>query len=213
MMGRIFLPAIICLMVAMPSRADDFGFLKGITASAGGGFTFPVGRIANHTRPGFNFTAEAGPRFDRFTLTLDFTLHYSSVKNSFHDPNSTIDISNGSIVRIWSFTLNPGYHFIKQESFSSYVSGGYGVYNRTLLVGSFAPVPVAACDEFWDVCVSNIPGIPGSGDGTITKGGYNVGGGVTFGAATKFFIDVRYHHMFTPRSPTELIPVTFGVRW
>jgi opacity protein-like surface antigen len=213
-MGRIFLPAIICLLFTMPARAQDFGFLKGATASAGAGFTFPVGTISDHSKLGWNFTASAGPRFDRFTLTLDFSLHYLPVKNSFHDPNSNVDISNGSEVRIYSFTLNPGYQFIKHERFSSYVSGGYGVYNRTLLLASPGPVPLEVCDDFWGVCVTNAaPGVSGTGDGSITKGGYNAGGGVNFGSNVKFFIDARYHHMFISRSPTQLIPLTFGIRW
>jgi hypothetical protein len=36
---------------------------------------------------------------------------------------------------------------------------------------------------------------------------------VNFGVRTKFFVEARYHHMFTTNSPTELIPLTFGVRW
>jgi len=41
----------------------------------------------------------------------------------------------------------------------------------------------------------------------------NVGGGVMFGSHTKFFAEVRYHHMFTTNAATEIIPLTFGIRW
>jgi opacity protein-like surface antigen len=212
-MRRIFLSAVICLVGALPSPAQDFSRLKGITASAGGGFTFPLGALSNHSKPGFSFVASAGPRFERFTFTLDFALDYASVKNSFRDPQFGVDLANGSVVRIWSLTLNPGYQFIKQEKFGSYVSGGYGAYNRRLLLESPGPTPVEICDEYWGVCVSNASGMASRGDGMITKGGFNAGGGVTFGAGKKFFIDVHYHHMFMADSPTELIPVTFGIRW
>jgi len=52
-----------------------------------------------------------------------------------------------------------------------------------------------------------------TGDTSVYTGGFNAGGGVNFGTRRKFFIDVRYHHMFTADFAREIIPVTFGVRW
>jgi hypothetical protein len=36
---------------------------------------------------------------------------------------------------------------------------------------------------------------------------------VNLGIRTKFFVETRYHRMFTTNSPAELVPITFGVRW
>ena len=59
-----------------------------------------------------------------------------------------------------------------------------------------------ACDAFWNVCVGNSPaGASLSGNNNPYRGGYNVGGGVNLGSGTKFFVETRYHHMFTTKSP------------
>ena len=64
----------------------------------------------------------------------------------------------------------------------------------------------SACDRFWDACISSPPPTVTSGNISPYKGGYNVGGGVMFGSHTKFFAEVRYHHMFTtkPRRKSSL---------
>ena len=59
-------------------------------------------------------------------VTLDFSLHYLDIKNSFPNPGGDAELSFGSIMRMWSLTVNPGYEFIKRERFSSYATGGYG---------------------------------------------------------------------------------------
>jgi hypothetical protein len=51
-----------------------------------------------------------------------------------------------------------------------------------------------------------------TGDLGTYRSGYNPGGGVTFGTRTKFFVEARYHHMFTDIA-AEVVPLTFGIRW
>jgi opacity protein-like surface antigen len=211
-MQRIFLSAIICLVFVLPLRAQDS--LSHITASVGAGFSFPLGTLRDHTKTGFNFVASGGPRFNpHFSLTLDFSLHYLELKNSLQSQDN-VNVSFGSMMRLWSLTVNPHYEFIKQERFSSYATGGYGIYNRRLLLAAPGLVPAVVCDQFWNVCVSNNP-VSQTVTGPLSpyKGGYNVGGGVTFGAHTKFFVEARYHHMFTTDVATEVVPLTFGIRW
>ena len=117
-------------------------------------------------------------------------------------------------MRVWSLTVNPTYQFLKREKFSWYATGGYGLYNRQLQLAVTDAVSISACDSFWNVCVSSSPaGASLRGNINPYKGGYNAGGGVNFGVRTKFFVEARYHHMFTTNSPTELIPLTFGARW
>jgi hypothetical protein len=212
-MQRILLPVMTCLLFAAPLRAQDF--LNHVTGKIGAGVSFPADILADHVNTGFNFTASGGPRFNRrFSLTLDFTLHYFNVKNS-QQGTETIGLPLGSMVRMWSLTLNPGYELIKQERFTSYVTAGYGLYNRRLLPAQPGMVPVEACDEFWDVCVTSSPfsGQTVTGNLGVYKGGYNGGGGVTFGRRTKFFIEARYHRMFTTKAATQVIPLTFGISW
>jgi|SRR5215510_6384001 len=210
-MRRIYLYIVMCLLFTAASKAQDF--LNHVTAEAGAGFSFPVGTIGDHTKNGFNFVASGGPRFNRrLSLTLDFSLHYMDVKNFLESPATNVALSLGSEVRIWSLTVNPGYEFIKREQFSSYATGGYGLYNRRLLLAAPGLIPAVACDEFWNICVGT-PNAPVTGTFGVYKGGYNIGGGVTFTPHVKFFVETRYHHMFTPKAATTIVPLTFGVRW
>jgi hypothetical protein len=210
---RVFLPAVVSLLLAAPLHAQDF--LNHLTVGAGAGFSFPIDEIAAHTKTGFNFVASGGPRLNpRFSVGLDFSLHYLNVKNSLQSPETGVDLSLGSMMRMWSLTLNPVYEFIKQDRFSSYATGGYGLYNRRLLLSAPGLIPAVVCDPFWNVCVSNTPsGAVVTGSLGVYKGGYNAGGGVNFGARAKFFTEVRYHHMFTQDAATQIIPLTFGIRW
>jgi opacity protein-like surface antigen len=210
-MQRISFALLISLLFVAPLRAQDF--LKHITAGVGAGFSFPAATTRERTKTGYNFVASGGPRFnDHLTLSLDFSLHYLEIKNSFVSSVTGNELAMGSTMRMWSLTLNPSYEFIKKERFSSYATAGYGLYNRRLLLASSGGVPAVACEQFWQVCVSSAPDLV-SGNPSPYKGGYNAGGGVAFGATNKFFAEVRFHHMFTANGATEVIPLTFGIRW
>src|SRR5215475_1658557 len=188
--------------------------LEHFTFDVGGAFSFPTGQLENRVQTGFGIVASGGPRFNpRLSVGLDFALQYFNLKNFVGSPVNQIN-SLGSMVRIWSLTINPTYQFWKEEKVSAYGTGGYGIYNRDLqLPTPGAGVAVAACDAFWNICVGGSQASGISGNLNTYKGGFNVGGGVNFGTRTKFFVETRYHHMFTTHSPTELIPLTFGVRW
>jgi opacity protein-like surface antigen len=207
---RVALAVVIGLVFCAISQAQDV--LNNVTFGFGAGFSVPAGATRNHVQTGFNFTANGGPRFDsRFSATLDFSLHYFNLKNTLKDPRTLADPSLGARMRLWSLTVNPNYKFIRREKFSSYVTGGYGLYSRRLLL-TIGLIPADVSDPFWNVTVSGLPPTV-TGRLSTYKGGYNVGGGVTFGERTKFFTEVRYHHMFTTAAPTEIFPLTFGVRW
>jgi hypothetical protein len=212
-MKRTILYIVVSFLFSMNLLAQDT--LKHLTFDFGGAFSFPAGQLAHHAKTGFEFTASGGPRFNpSLSVGLDFALSYFNVKNSLQNQSGT-DFALGAVVRTWSLTVNPTYQFLRRETSSYYATAGYGLYNRQLQI----PVPgltaaASACDLFWKVCVSNSPaGASETGNINPYVGGYNVGGGVNIGRRTKFFVEVRYHHMFTSNSPTELIPLTFGIRW
>jgi len=188
--------------------------LEHVTFDVGGAFSFPTGQLDNRVQTGFGIVASGGPRFNpSFSVGLDFAINYFNLKNFVGSPVNQVN-SLGSMVRIWSLTINPTYQFWREEKVSSYATGGYGIYNRDLqLPTPGGGVPVTACDAFWNICAGGSQASAISGNLNTYKGGFNVGGGVNFGSRTKFFVEARYHHMFTTHSPTELIPLTFGVRW
>jgi hypothetical protein len=189
--------------------------LKHLTLDVGGGFSFPAGQLKNHANNGVELVASAGARFNpRLSVNLDFAVNHFNVKNSLQNRAVGADFALGAVVRTWSLTVNPTYQFLRREKFSYYATAGYGLYNRQLQLPAPGPIPASACDAFWGVCVTNSSaGTSVTGNLNPYTGGYNVGGGVNIGTRTKFFVEVRYHHMFTSNSPTELIPVSLGVRW
>jgi hypothetical protein len=55
------------------------------------------------------------------------------------------------------------------------------------------------------------------GSFTQNKGGWNVGGGVSFrvkeDSNAKIYAESRYHYIYTTPFRTTVLPVTFGFRW
>jgi Outer membrane protein beta-barrel domain len=212
-MKRTILYVVVGILFTKNLVAQDR--LKHVTFDVGGGFSFPTGQLANRADTGFGLVASGGPRFSpSLSIGLDFAIQFFNVENR---PPGEVTVPNftfGAMVRTWSLTVNPTYQFLRRERSSYYATAGYGLYNRQLQDLAHGAAAGNTCDAFWNVCVSNSPtGSSLTGNVNPYRGGYNVGGGVNFGSRTKLFVEVRYHHMFTSRSPTELIPVTFGVRW
>jgi hypothetical protein len=115
---------------------------------------------------------------------------------------------------MWSITLNPTYEFVREEGYSVYATGGYGVYNRRLELTNTFFQRAIVCDDWWGVCTTGfVSDEEVVADRSTYKGGFNVGTGFTLGSRSKFFMEVRYHHMFTTNEATQVIPITFGIRW
>src|SRR5262249_33087103 len=103
-MRRVLFCVILSWLFVLPLRAQQR--FDHITFGAGAGFTFPLDALSHHTKTGFNFVASGGPRFDRLSLTLDFSLHYLNVKNSLESKDN-LKVSLGSMMRLWTLTVNP----------------------------------------------------------------------------------------------------------
>jgi opacity protein-like surface antigen len=206
---RILLCATICLISASALQAQD-SFFSSFTGAIGAGITLPVARADDFAGTGGHFMAAAGPRFNsRTSLLLDFGYHDMDVDFAGEGGNETL-IDGG--MRVWSLTLNPQFEWIRAEHFTSYVTGGYGVYNRQLEVTQ-ADFDEIECDDWWDACVPDFDGDSVIAESDTYKMGFNVGTGVTFGSNIKFFVEARYHRMFNTDADTQFVPITFGIRW
>jgi opacity protein-like surface antigen len=85
---------------------------------------------------------------------------------------------------IWSGTVNATYSLPLPSPVKPYAIAGLGYYGA----------------------ITTIDGVPGSS--SEKKLGYNAGIGVSF---TRFFAEVRYHHMNTDNSAVTFMPLTFGI--
>lgn len=168
----------------------------------GGGPTPVVGDTKNELRNGANFTIGGGYNFTpRTGLVFEFMQSWLDVTDR------ALQEVGGDDGRasVWSFTINPVYRFRIGGPFGGYLIGGGGFYERNQHYERtvFVPTSHGGFDEFQ---VNNI---------SDDAGGVNAGIGLTcnLGWGTKFYVEARYHYIFTPGYKTQIVPVTFGLRW
>lgn len=103
-------------------------------------------------------------------------------------------------------TLNPIWRFRIGGPVGGYIIGGGGYYQRQerFIIPGQAFIPFFGLVEADQEIHQN-----------DDAGGVNIGAGLTcnLGWGTKFFVEARYHHIFTPGADTQIIPITFGLRW
>ena len=172
----------------------------------GGGFTPVAGSATNDLQNGYNFTVGTGYNFTpRAGFIFEFMNSGFNLSDQALQSHNAVD-GNASV---WSLTLNPIWRFRIGGPIGAYIIGGGGFYQReerfTEPTSVFVETPHGGFTEsgFEDVHEFD------------DTGGVNAGAGLTWnvGWGTKFYVEARYHYVFTAGKPTQLIPVTFGFRW
>jgi hypothetical protein len=190
-----------------------FAQFSHFTGFVGGGFTTPINPIGSRLDNGFNITAGAGVNANNhFGLMLDFIYNQNGINRTFLNQ---VQAPDGQ-VRIWGFTLDPVVHVTQEGPVDFYVTGGGGIYHRTVEYTQ----PVISQGTFFDPWYGFYPAAFGTnqviGSYGQYKGGVNGGVGMSFklgGGHVKAFAEARYHHIFTRAVETGILPVTFGLRW
>ena len=182
-----------------------------VAVEAGGGFTAPLGNSSNDLTYGWNFRGGLG--WD-FTKRLALLGEYEFDRNKI--PAAILEQVGvpGGNVHTWSLTLDPEWKYKTGGSWGGYVIGGGG-FSRQLT--SFTEPALAQgvyCSFFYcypvyyqtTVVVSHY---------SSNQGALNLGTGFTFGNwnQAKLFAEARYEWLDTPGRSTQIIPVTFGLRW
>lgn len=197
-----------------------------LTWEAGLGFNAPISSSITY---GFNFTIGGGMRFNPHFSTL---MEYQFIDDKV--PGAIIAETNGQATgghsHIWSFTLDPVYDLFPKSTNDVYVTGGGGFYRK---VTTFTfPQQTQFCYYFY--CGYGYA--PGTvGHFSSNQGGFNVGGGYEhhlggmYGEShTALYAEVRYLDVLSPAvvgksanglppvtlvKDTQMIPITFGIRW
>jgi hypothetical protein len=182
----------------------------------GAGFNGPIGNDRPFITWGGNFTAGGGLHFSkRFSLLAEYQFIDDKL------PGAFVATGGGTAgnAHIWSFTLDPVVDLLPKRANSVYVTGGYGFYRK---LTSFT---VEECCDFYGYLVPELANHFSSNQG---GGNFGLGfthrlGGVYGDGTMKLFGEARYLYVDTPETnaftgptrmgPTELIPVSFGVRW
>jgi hypothetical protein len=182
-----------------------------LAVEAGAGFTAPVGNSSGDLTYGWNFRGGLG-----YNLAKKFAVlgEYEFDRNKIPAAILAQVGTPGGNVHTWSLTLDPEWKYKTSGNWGGYLIGGGGFYRQ---LTSFTE-PVLAegsyCSFFYcypiyyttNAVVSHY---------SSNQGGLNLGTGLTFGNwnQAKFFAEARYEWLDTPGHPTQIVPVTFGVRW
>lgn len=179
----------------------------------GGGFNTPIGESGTYLTWGGNFTAGGGLRFSpRFALLGEFSFFADKLPGAFVAAGGG-QTGNSHIIAL---TADPTFDLFPSRTNSVYLVGGGGYYykstNFNVLGGyDFYGYPVYVTANSFS---SNQAGFNGGAGFTHRLGGVYGDGQM------KLFAEVRYTWIATPPighpnglGRTELIPVTFGVRW
>jgi Outer membrane protein beta-barrel domain len=177
----------------------NFDFGGGPTTIAGsnnrlnGGSNFEVGG-------GYNFTPRTG-------FVLEFMNAWLGVTDNALQQNGAVS----GDASIWSVTLNPIWRFRIGGPIGAYIIAGGGYYQLDQRFDEPQQIFVPA-DFFHPAFTQTVIQSVHQYDDT---GGVNAGLGLTWnwGWGTKFFIEARYHYIFTSGTATQIVPVTFGFRW
>lgn len=179
----------------------------------GGGFNAPIGNDTPYITWGGNFTAGGGLHFSRGISVLG--------EFSFFDdklPGAFIAAGGGQTgnTHIFALTVDPTLDLFPKRTNSIYLVGGGGWYHKSTnfnVLGGY---------DFY-----GFPVYVTANSFSSNQGGLNFGFGLThrlggvYGEGTmKLFAEARYTWIATPPlgqadglGRTEIIPVTFGVRW
>jgi len=186
----------------------------------GGGFNAPIGNDHPYITWGGNFTAGAGLHFSkRLAVLAEYQFIGDKLPGAFIAQCGGACGATGGNAHIWSLTLDPVIDLAPTKTNSMYVTGGGGFYRK---VTSFT---VQACCDFYGYTVTEV-----AAHFSSNQGGLNFGvgfthrlGGTYHDSTTKLYAEARYLWVNSPRfnaltgnepiGTTELIPVSFGVRW
>jgi hypothetical protein len=167
------------------------------TGYFGVGVSAPVNPIATHLNTGWNLAGGGGLRYGFFGFTID------GMYNDFGISRRAL-IEEGlrrGREKYWAVTANPAFHVNPKGPVDFYITGGAGVYGQ---ITSFRVNDGRFGRDF-------------RFSDQLVKPGVNGGAGFNFHLGRerdpKFFVEARYHHMFTRGSGASFVPVTIGVRF
>jgi len=180
---------------------------------AGAGFNAPIGNDTPYITWGGNFTGGGGLNFNkRLSLLGEFQFMDNKLPGAFVAAGG----GQGGNAHIISLTADPVIDLFPSRVNSMYVTGGGGYYHKS------TNFTVEECCDF-----EGYPVNVTANSFTSNQGGANIGlglshrvGGVYGDGKMKLFGEARYVYIHTPAigqtnglGTTELIPVTFGLRF
>jgi hypothetical protein len=199
------------LFSLMTANAQE-NFSPHFSFDAGAGFTTPVGNTGRNLDNGWNALAGAGYQFTpHLGALVEFNYNYMGINST---TLGNLGVPGGD-VQMWSVTLDPIVHLTPGHPVDVYLIGGGGIYHRVQEFTAPGVATVTGFNPFFGFFPVNVPTTEILASSSVNKPGVNGGMGFSFGSRwhMKFFAEARYHRMFMGDVHTDVVPVTFGVRW
>ena len=205
--------AVIVVALTPWSQAQDEGQYGRYLFNVGGGVGFPQGDLSKFINTGGNFVVGGGINFGKYLgVDSEFMWHdlpvNSATKQALNTP--------GAHARQYSWTFNPMFHFPLGSKAGGYVIGGGGWYHRS--GETTTPGTAIICDPYWSwwfgCTIGGVDVITGSTSSDAFGG--NIGADFTYRLSeshAKLYAEVRYHHASYHKVDSNLLPLTFGIRW
>jgi hypothetical protein len=185
------------------------------TGDIGAGVTLPVYRTGRDLDTGWNIKGSAGVNFGRH---LGVVGEFMFSRMDITGATLTALSFPGGNMDMWGLTVNPVIRLNRADSrWDAYLIGGGGLYYRNVSFTAPSVATFGAFDPFLGLVVPvNVATTEVLRSNSILKGGVNIGGGIgikTGHGKGEFYVEPRYHHMYTRPNATTILPVTFGFRW
>lgn len=188
------------------------------TFNVGGGPTWPTQSVSDLANMSGHFVIGAGANFSKM-----FGFNGEFMWNDLPPKSSIVALTNATdgSARLYAVTGNLIIHTPEERKFGGYVIGGTGWYHRSWdLTNPVISVGTVCLPSYvwWGVVCQN--GLVQS-NVTVASGssnaiGWNIGGGATYRLGeshAKFYTELRYHVAYTEGINTDVLPLTFGIRF
>lgn len=208
-------PALAGAAAGQPAQQHRLFTMSNLAFEVGGGFNAPIGNDRPYITYGGNLNVDGGFHLtNRLSLLGEFGFMDNKLPGAFIAAAG--QGATGGNTHILSLTAEPVLDFFPGHTNSFYAIGGGGYYHKS------TNFTVETCCDFYGYPISIDTNSFASNQGGLNLGlGYTHHlGGLMGDSRMKLFGEVRYLYLFTPPTTqtnglgrTELLPVTFGLRW
>ncbi len=210
---RLFLATITVLGALASAHGQEGQDYSKFLFNIGGGVGFPQGDLGKFVNDGANFVVGGGVNFSRiFGVDSEFMWQDLPINSS------TLNLlqTPGASARQYAWTFNPIVHIPLGHKVGAYAIGGIGWYHRS--GETTTPGVGVVCDPYWSWWYGCGLGTVNfvTGSRSANAFGENIGAGLTFRLGeshAKIYAEFRYHHAGYNHVSTNVIPLTFGIRF
>lgn len=212
-MRSIYLSFLIAMLILLPVSVYAQETHNTWNFNIGGGPGFPLGNLSNFADTGGHFVVGGGYNLTKnIGVNTEFMWHDLPINSTTRQFLGT----PGASARQYSVTFNPILRVPLGNKLGAYAIGGGGWYHRS--GETTTPGAGVVCDPYWSwwygCTVGTVDFVTGSRSADAFGG--NIGGGLTFRigeSGAKIYTEVRYHHAGYNKVSTDVLPLTFGLRW